>query len=157
MFLFLLQEKLQPIEKVTFIKLQATGQKSISVCLNRISLSDKNSDEIVLSQLWTVNGLSLAVSQSDVRSIHFSVKETTALSKTGMGLSVEIYNSSFGSLRVLHPRTETKVTDCYIDAKGLVGPTLISAFNRKIKNTQWIFRKFSSCSAAHNYQSMVRE
>ena len=142
MCIFLFQEKLQSIEKVTFIKLQATGKKSISVCLNRICLSDKNSDEIVLSQLWTVNGLSLLVSQCDVRSIHFSVEENAALSKAGMGLSVEIYNSSFGSLRVLHPRTETTVTDCYIDAKGLFGPTLISAFNGKIKIHNGYFANF---------------
>ena len=110
--------------------------------MNSISLSDKNSDETVLSQLWTVNGLSLAVSQCDVRSIYFSVEENTALSKVGMGLSVEIYNSSFGSLRVLHPRTETTVTDCYIDAKGLFGQTLISAFNGKIKIHNGYFANF---------------
>ena len=133
MCVFLFQEKLQSIEKVTFIKLQAAGQKSIS---------DKNSDEIVLSQLWTVNGLSLLVSQCDVRSIHFSVKETTALSVTGMGHSVEIYNSSFGSLRALDPRTETAVTDCYIDAKGMFGPTLISVFNGKIKIHNGYFANF---------------
>ena len=77
-----------------------------------------------------------------MRSIHFSVEENTALSKAGMGLSVEIYNSSFGSLRVLLPRTEITVTDCYIDAKGLFGPALISAFNGKIKIHNGFFANF---------------
>ena len=69
-------------------------------------------------RLWTLNGLSLAVSQCDVRSIHFSVEENIGLSKAGMGLMVDIHNRSFGSVNVSHPRTEISITDCYLDTKG---------------------------------------
>ena len=120
------------------------SKDKIYLYLNGIHLSDNSNDETFSSRLWTLNGISLAVSQSDVRSIHFSVEENIELSKAGMGLMVDIHNTSFGSLNVFHPRTEISISDCYIDAKGFLGRTLVSVSHGKINMTNGYFVNFTA-------------
>ena len=140
-----LQKKLQPIEKVTFRKLQGFSENNISLHLSGINLPDN--DEIFLSpRLWTLHGLSLSVSQCDVRSIHFTVEENIGLFQGGMSLMVDIHNTSFESLNVFYPRTEISISDCYIDAKGLLGPTLVSASNGKISIKNGYFVNFTAAT-----------
>ena len=109
------------------------------------SLSVNVADVILRSYLnyyWTFSGFNVNFERCQLESLQLAFMKNDDHSENTTQIPIITFNnSSFKSLD-LHPKTRAEITDCYIDAKKKLRPTLITSNNSDIMIQNSTFLRF---------------